>query len=266
MSHFHNLRIQPKLLLAFGFTVALIAGALVFALLRLQSAIGEFENNAGGSASAAVHASQLRSAFQFQHQQLKDYLLRGANPDNRAKYLKAFQDAAGPVAAKRKQLGEDLSALGTDPSLADATGNQTPASSLLATFDSEYKTYNAAVADLQAKVGQTFDQAAGDAVSPARTGTRRRPSPPCPSGLGGVRFRGASWTADATVRRASSCGPGITAPACKRPEKPSLVFSPAAAMSRRPTPWTLNTPFFATDSSQAAWRSSQVVVAAWAVP
>ena len=164
MSRFHNLRIQFKLLLAFGATVALMGAALTFAVVRLHGAIGDFENSADGSSAAALDAAQLRSAFQFQHQQLKDYLLRGANPDNRAKYAKAFADAGATLKEKRAELGNDLAALGADPVVVDADGKATATSALLTTFDTEYQTYSAAAADMQAKVGETFDQAAGDAI------------------------------------------------------------------------------------------------------
>ena len=150
-----KLRLQVKLLGTFAVVLAIAGGGMIFTLLRMQATNDKFVNDAGAEAAAALDTAELRIAFQVQHQQLKDLLLRGGNPDSYTKYTGTFQDADKAVVAKLDALSKDLAKL-----------KNKEAQGLLATFDSEHKAYDAAFAEaakaVQGKNG--FDGAAGDAI------------------------------------------------------------------------------------------------------
>ena len=147
--------LKVQLLGAFGLVLLLVGGGTVYTLLQMQSTNDAFTNDSGHNAEAALDATRLRSAFQSQHQQLKDMLLRGANADNYAKYTAAFADAGKKVDAQHDVLVKELTQL-----------NDQQSQAFLATFASEHKVYTAAFAEaakaVQGKEG--FEQAAGDAV------------------------------------------------------------------------------------------------------
>jgi len=139
--------------------LVLVGGGTVFTLVQMQSGNDKFVNDAGARATAALDAANLRSAFQTQHQQMKDLLIRGGNADNYAKYSASFVVAGEAVTAKRDELAKDLAAI-----------NDREAQAWLASFDTEHKTYTAAFADaLTATKGKNgFDEAAGDAMMKGR--------------------------------------------------------------------------------------------------
>jgi methyl-accepting chemotaxis protein len=154
MSFLRNLGIQKKLVGGFLLVLAVSGAATGFVLVRTNTTNDRFQNVVGANDRAALHAAQLRSAFQSQHQELKDVLLRGADPASYDKYTAAFDTDGKTVADKRALLEADL-----------ATIDSQDARDLLTKFDTGYKTYMesypAAIA--AAKADGTFNQAAGDA-------------------------------------------------------------------------------------------------------
>ena len=130
------MRLREKILGAFAIVLVVSGGAMVFTLVQNRSTTDTFVNDAGAKATAALDVTNLKSAFQTQHQQLKDLLLRGSSPDNYTKYSTAFQDAAKTVTAKHDELAKDLTAI-----------NDKESEAFLATFDAEHKAYTAAFAD-----------------------------------------------------------------------------------------------------------------------
>ncbi len=154
MSMFRNLGIQAKLVSSFLLVLAISGAATGFVLYRTSQTNDRFQNVVGATDNAALHAAQLRSAFQSQHQELKDVLLRGADQASYDKYTAAFDTDAKTVAEKRALLEADLKDLGA----ADAQ-------ELLAKFDAGYKTYMDSYPTAITAVGKgsEFNQAAGDA-------------------------------------------------------------------------------------------------------
>ncbi|MEO8540841.1 MAG: methyl-accepting chemotaxis protein [bacterium] len=154
MKVFSNLGIQAKLVSSFLLVIAISGAATGFVLYRANQTTNRFESEVGAHDRAALHAAQLRSAFQSQHQDLKDLLLRGADQASYDKYNAAFEADAKVVAEKRGILEADL-----------AEVNSGDANERLQRFDAGYKVYTESfpVALAAVNAGGSFDQAAGDA-------------------------------------------------------------------------------------------------------
>ena len=87
----------------------------------------------------ALQASELRSAFQVQHQKLKDILLRGSDPASFDKYKGEFTAAAVDVNKQFTVLKTEL-----------AKRNDKQINSLLHTFETGYATCNGSFAKAMA--------------------------------------------------------------------------------------------------------------------
>ena len=136
--------------------IAVIAGAAgAFAVIELRSITNQFVDQVFVAQDAALHASELQSAFQLQHQEWKNVLIRGADPATFSAETAAIQADAQVVAVKEAELEEALARLGSSDS--DA---------LLRSFDASYAIYMTSYAQAsQAIIGpQGFDPAAADAV------------------------------------------------------------------------------------------------------
>jgi methyl-accepting chemotaxis protein len=147
--------LRTKFLAAFGAAIAVAALAGLFAVVQLNAVAGQFENRVAQVDREALHAAQLRSAFQVQHQQLKDLLIRGADPVNYAKYTASFDTASKDVATRLKDLEADLTASG----LTDGTQLIQTAKDGIGIYETAY---GQALPALTAT--GTFETAAGDAV------------------------------------------------------------------------------------------------------
>jgi len=133
-------------------TVTGVAMALVFMRVRETDAAYKLANN---SVTAALGASQLRSAFQVEQQQAQSLLLRGADLNYFTSYQAGFATATKNVSDLRNSLVKSLSVL-----------HDKAAAGSLDRFTAEEKNYQAAFADA-AKAAQSpagFDWAAGDAL------------------------------------------------------------------------------------------------------
>ena len=73
-----NLSIRTKVLGATGFVLCLTGIGMTFVYMRVQSTDDAYKL-ANDSATAALEASQLRSAFQVEQQQAQNMLIRGAD-------------------------------------------------------------------------------------------------------------------------------------------------------------------------------------------
>ena len=149
----NNLGIQPKLIGAFLAVLAISAGATGFVLWRANATSDRFSGEVALNANAALHAAELRTAFQGQHQELKNIFLRGHDAAGLEKHTKAFEAAAAEVKAQRDALAADI----------EATRSET-ARKLLERFDAGYGVYMQAYpAALEAaRAGDAFDPKAGD--------------------------------------------------------------------------------------------------------
>jgi len=136
--------------------IAVIAGiAGAFAVIELRSVTNQFVNQVQVAKDAALHASELRSAFQLQHQDWKNILIRGADPVSFTDTTTAIQADAQTVAVQEAELKADLDQLGNSD-----------AEALLHSFDSSYALYMTSYAQaVQVIFGPDgFDPAAADAV------------------------------------------------------------------------------------------------------
>lgn len=152
---FANWSLRTKILGALG-VVAILAGAAgVFGVLQLRSTTGTFVEKVGPAETAALQAAQLRTAFQLQHQDWKDILIRGTDPAVFTAKSEAVQTDAKTVAAKHDQLVATLEAVGS------AEGKQ-----FLAAFDAGYAHYMELYATALAAVHgpNGWDMAAGDGI------------------------------------------------------------------------------------------------------
>jgi methyl-accepting chemotaxis protein len=146
--------IRTKLLLLAAGTTMLASGATALTLFQLNATVGTFSGSVAMAAEAALHGSQLRSAFQLQHQDLKDLVIRGADATNNAKYVAARLTDAADTEKRLAQVKADVAAIG------DAK-----ASATLATFTQDYATYTAAVTQGLTKLTvDGFDPAGADAI------------------------------------------------------------------------------------------------------
>jgi methyl-accepting chemotaxis protein len=139
---------------AVGAAVLISGSAGVFALVRLHTTTSALDGVVKQQA-LALQAAQLRSAFQVQHQKLKDILLRGADPESFAKYK-------GEFAASRLDVEKRYSVLKS----AVERKQDKPSISLLGTFSRGYAVYNDSFAKalVALKGPKGFDAAAGDDV------------------------------------------------------------------------------------------------------
>ena len=136
--------------------IAVIAGiAGAFAVIELRSVTNQFVNQVQVAENAALHASELRSAFQLQHQDWKNILIRGADPVSFSDTTTAIQADARAVTVKEAELKADLAQLGSSD-----------AEALVYSFDSSYALYMTSYAQaVQVIFGPDgFDPAAADAV------------------------------------------------------------------------------------------------------
>ena len=176
MRIFNNLGIQAKLVSAFLIVLTISTAATGFVLYKANGTNDQFTGDVAAANKAALHAAELRTAFQLQHQELKNILLRGADAEKLAKYSGQFDTAAKDVIAKREILTADLEAIavhdveanfpaepvepGTEP-VPFAT-----AAELLSRFDDGYSVYTATFpgALAAAKNDGNFDSSLGDAA------------------------------------------------------------------------------------------------------
>lgn len=136
--------------------IAVLAGVGgAFAVLELRSVTHEFVDHVQVAQGAALEASELRSAFQLQHQEWKNILIRGADPAVFADTTIAIQVDALAVTVKEAELRESLAQLGSSEGEA-----------LLRSFHSSYviymTSYTQAVQMISGPAG--FDPVAADAV------------------------------------------------------------------------------------------------------
>ncbi len=147
-----QLSLRTKVLGAMGLVLAVtgVGMAVVFMRVRATDDAYKLANN---SVTAALSASQLRSAFQVEQQQAQNLLLRGADENYFASYQSGFASAARNVADLRGRLAKNLSAL-----------HDRTAAGSLDRFTAEVRNYENAFAEAT-KVAQAstgFDAAAGD--------------------------------------------------------------------------------------------------------
>jgi methyl-accepting chemotaxis protein len=153
-SRIATLSLRAKILGAVGAAVLVSGAAGGFTLLRLHSTTGALEGVVHDE-GLALQASELHSAFQVQHQKLKDIFLRGSDPASFKKYKGEFVDTAVDVNKRFTVLKTEL-----------AKRNDKQINSLLRTFETGYATYNGSFAKAMAavKTSKGFDASAGDAV------------------------------------------------------------------------------------------------------
>jgi len=126
---FNDLPIQVKLLSTFAATMSILALAMVFTNLRMQT-IDAAAADANRASSSSLLAAQLQTAFQEQVVQAKDLLLRGGTDESFQKYSAAVSDSGKKVVALRDQLAQDVTRV-----------KNTQADNMLATFDQQYQSY-----------------------------------------------------------------------------------------------------------------------------
>src|SRR5262245_14402114 len=112
MKVFNNLGIQAKLIVGFVLVLAISSAATGFVLWRANATNDRFTEQVGANNKAALHAAELRTAFQLQHQELKNVFLRGADAEKLAKHTAAFDEAAKSVAEMREVVAADIEAVG----------------------------------------------------------------------------------------------------------------------------------------------------------
>ncbi|MGE3073064.1 MAG: methyl-accepting chemotaxis protein [Dehalococcoidia bacterium] len=176
MRIFNNLGIQAKLVTAFLVVLTISTAATGFVLYKADGTNDQFTGNVAAANKAALHAAELRTAFQLQHQETKNILLRGADPEKLAKYSAQFDEAAKEVAAKREIMAADLEAVAAHdveeafPAEPVEPGAEpvgfASANDLIARFDAGYKVYMETFpgAVEAAKNNGNFDPSLGDAA------------------------------------------------------------------------------------------------------
>ncbi len=149
-----NLSLRAKIVSAVAVVVVASGAAGAFTLARLLSTGSAYES-AIKQESLALQASELRSAFQVQHQKLKDIFLRGNDPPSYTKYTGAFHDAEVDVHSRLAALTKELEAVNDKKSLTQ-----------IHLFNAGYAIYNAsftkAMVAVHTKSG--FDFHPGDAI------------------------------------------------------------------------------------------------------
>ncbi len=149
-----NLSLRAKIVSAVAVVVVASGAAGAFTLARLQSTGNAYES-AIKEESLALQASELRSAFQVQHQKLKDIFLRGNDPASLTKYIGDLHTAAADVHTRLTTLTGELKAAGDTTSLEQ-----------IHQFVAGYAVYNAsfakAIVAVHTKSG--FDFHPGDAI------------------------------------------------------------------------------------------------------
>jgi methyl-accepting chemotaxis protein len=109
-----------KLFGGFGLVLLLLAGSGGWATWQLGQQKQAYQELLAGVDSAARTAAELHTVFLQQHQELKNVLLRGANPRDYEAYTSAFDSRTEDVRQQRQKLGalvglltaEDLELLG----------------------------------------------------------------------------------------------------------------------------------------------------------
>jgi methyl-accepting chemotaxis protein len=154
MSKSRHLSLGVKITGAVVAAVLVAAAAGVFTLVRLQMTTGTL-NGAIRTQTNALAAAELRNAFQVQHQKLKDLLLRGADPQDFAKYVGEFETAHADVEKRYQALDRALRAR-----------NDASAEKLMREFAAGYARYNARFPAAKAALNGAhgFDPAAADAI------------------------------------------------------------------------------------------------------
>ncbi len=160
MSFARNLTVRTKILGAIGVAVLTMSAAAGISLVRINSA-SQTLATAGNQEATALAAAVLRTDFQFQHQKLKDILLRGSDPASYTKYTGEFGDQGKIVVAQEKVLRTDLAEL-----------HNSSFDKYLRQFDAGYANYlakyTAALAVLHTP--QDYDYQAGDAIMKGQDG------------------------------------------------------------------------------------------------
>ncbi len=176
MRLFNNLGIQAKLVSAFLIVLTISTAATGFVLYKANNTNDQFTGNVASANKAALHAAELRTAFQLQHQELKNILLRGANAEKLAKYSAQFDEAAKEVATMRAILAADLEATAVNdveanfPAETVEPGTEpvpfATAAEMLSRFDEGYGVYTATFPEAlkAAKNDGNFDSSLGDAA------------------------------------------------------------------------------------------------------
>lgn len=137
-----------------GAVLAVTGVAMAFVFMRVQSTDAAYKL-ANESVTAALNASQLRSAFQIEQQQAQNLLLRGGDANYFTSYQNGFATASKNVGVLRDNLAKNLAVIQDRV----ATGS-------LDRFTSEEKNYQRAFADAANATQNSagFDWAAGDAI------------------------------------------------------------------------------------------------------
>ncbi len=150
-----RLSIRAKVLAAILVATALMTATCLITLVEFNSTVeGYSASDVLHAQDAALHSSQLRSAFQMQHQDLKDLLLRGADQASYDRYLATFQTDGADVLTRYRQLSAEIA------SIEDAKAQ--------ASLDAFYSGYENYVASFQRALPllspEAFDQAGADAI------------------------------------------------------------------------------------------------------
>ena len=151
-----QLPLRARLTLPIVAVGVILAAASAFAVLQLATTDTSLSEQLIPTDRATLHAAELKSAFQTQHQQVKDLLLRGSDPASYDKYLASFDTASKDVATRSAALVVEIDAL---PDSGDAGTS-------IAAFTAGVETYDAAFkqAVVAVKANGSFDGAAGDAI------------------------------------------------------------------------------------------------------
>ncbi|MGA3056608.1 MAG: methyl-accepting chemotaxis protein [Candidatus Limnocylindrales bacterium] len=131
-----GLSIRSKLLVAILGTTALMTLTCAATLFQFDAAVRTFSTDVENADTAALHASQLLSAFQLQQGDLQELLLRGSDAALYGTYLAVYRADGANVAEGFDALKIEVGAIG-DPK----------AEASLDSFAAGYRTYNDAFAN-----------------------------------------------------------------------------------------------------------------------
>ena len=100
--------VRTKVLLAFVFGVAFIAGSALYGLHSVRSGLASIKQANETLIAHEMDALRLKVDFKRQVQEWKDTLLRGDEPELLAKYWNAFQEREGAVSRNAERLAEEV--------------------------------------------------------------------------------------------------------------------------------------------------------------
>jgi len=104
------MKLNLKLPLAFGFTLALLLLAALFGIHRLDRSLSVFDTEVQAQMAHERAAAELEARFKTQVQEWKNTLLRGKDPQQLERYWSAFQKEEKEVAEGGTRLRERLPA------------------------------------------------------------------------------------------------------------------------------------------------------------